>query len=63
MESKHMPSPVRRSATPEQPTSKSSTSHHDSAVQPTNSSPANKKQRGAGEGDGPLNLSKPKGKF
>ena len=62
MEPKLLPSPVRRSATPEQPANKSASGNHTESSQTTsNSSPANKKQRGAGEGDGPLNLSKPKG--
>ena len=64
MEPKPLPSPVRRSATPEQPIGKSSAGHQEGALLQTtnNSSPANKKQRGNGEGgDGPLNLSKPKG--
>nr|CAH0102460.1 unnamed protein product [Daphnia galeata] len=59
---KLLPSPVRRSATPEQPTNKIATGHHEGVLLPSStSSPVTKKQRGNREGDGPLNLSKPKG--
>lgn len=50
-------SPVRRSETPEQAAKVRDSSANES---PVSNAPAVKKQR-SGEGDGPLNLSKPKG--
>ena len=61
---KILPSPVRKSATPEQPINKMATGHHEGVLLPSStSSPVSKIQRGNREGDGhgPLNLSKPKG--
>ncbi|XP_059352562.1 transcription factor Sox-6-like isoform X2 [Daphnia carinata] len=59
MAQKFLPSPVRRSATPEQPNSKPA--NEGPALSSSNAPSATKKQRGNREGDGPLNLSKTKG--
>nr|SVE85421.1 EOG090X0464 [Daphnia pulicaria] len=62
MGQKHLPSPVRRSTTPEQPANKTAAGNHEGVLLPSStSSPVTKKQRGNREGDGPLNLSKSKG--
>ncbi|KZS13645.1 Transcription factor SOX-5-like protein [Daphnia magna] len=62
MAQKFLPSPVRRSATPEQPINKTGTGHHEGpALSSSNIPSATKKQRANREGDGPLNLSKTKG--
>lgn len=64
---KILPSPVRKSATPEQPINKMATGHHEGVLLPSSTSSRRSKvskiQRGNREGDGhgPLNLSKPKG--
>jgi len=62
MGQKLLPSPVRRSTTPEQSANKISSGNHEGVLLPSStSSPVTKRQRGNREGDGPLNLSKPKG--
>jgi hypothetical protein len=64
MGQKHLPSPVRRSTTPEQSANKTAAGNHEGVLLPSStSSPVTKKQRGNREGDGPLNLSKSKGIF
>lgn len=61
MAQKFLPSPVRRSATPEHTCNKGTGHHEGSALSSSNTPSATKKQRGSREGDGPLNLSKTKG--
>jgi len=62
MGQKLLPSPVRRSTTPEQSANKISSGNHEGILLPcSTSSSVTKKQRGNREGDGPLNLSKSKG--